>query len=273
MKIIKQKTLRFCLLLLLLLALFAPITAFAASDGVQRFIDEENLLTAQQAAALDAKLGTISDAHDFDVAIVVVWSLEGWRAHELAAEVYEQLEYGRGADHDGAILLLAMEDRDFGFATTGYGKYAFTSVGQEYLDTLFVPLLSENDYNGAFNAFADAADDFLTQAENGTPYNEGNIPKSSGQKAMPYIISVIAGLIVALVVTLSMKAQLKSVRGNEYAAEYIRSGSMALRAQNDQFLFRNVARTQRVEKEIAKGVASSFVSSSGRGYSGHSGKF
>ena len=272
--IMKKKALRLTILFLILISMFIPGTAFASEDNAQRVFDDVGLLTQEEANALDAKLGRISVNHDFDVVVAVVEKLDGWEAHRYAAEVFEHFHFGRGPENSGAILLLAMEDRDFGFATTGgYGEYVFSMDGQYYLDTFFVPYLRNNQYNEAFNAYADAADDFLTQAEAGNPYNKGNIPKSAEEKRQTYLICIVVAFLVGLIVALVLKAQLKSVRKDAFARNYIRDGSMSIRSQYDHFLYSSVSKTERSSSSSGGGSGGSFSSSSGGSFSGHSGKF
>jgi uncharacterized protein len=263
---------------ILLLALIPPGAAHAAEDS-PRFIDEERLLSASRAAELNAKLDEISDWHRFDTVVAVVRSLGGKDARVFAADYYEQKGFGFGDGRDGIILLLATEYRDFAFVTTGYGLYAFTDAGQEYLERLFLPHLRENDYFGAFMAFADAVDDFMEKAEAGAPYDRGNIPSMTAeQKNNARLWSAIAGLIVALIVpaivTGIWKSKLKTVRKQDYANAYIREGSMALTVQQEVFLYRNVSKTVREKSSNgSSGSSGSFKSSSGSDYSGRSGKY
>ena len=59
-----------------------------------------------------------------------------------------------------------------------------------------------------------------------------------------YIIgAIVGGIIVALIVTGGMKAQLKSVRMASDASNYIREGSMKVVKRSDIFLFKNVTKT------------------------------
>lgn len=78
-------------------------------------------------------------------------------------------------------------------------------------------------------AFADAA-----ESASEAPLNVG----------MGILIAVAVGFLIALVVTLTMKSKLKSVRPNNSAREYIKKGSLNLRVNRDTFLYRNVERTQ-----------------------------
>ena len=272
----KKKTLRLTLLFLILFSMLLPGVAYASDEKVPNYLDLDNqgLLTQAQGDALDAKLSEISLRHDFDVVVAVVYSVNGQDPRVYAADVFEYFDFGRGNGKNGGLLLIAMESRDYRFVTkSGYGESVFTyPAGQEYLHSFYVPYLSEGQYNDAFNAFANAADDFLTQAEAGNPYDKGNIPVSSEQKNQTYAICIIMSLIVGLIVALALKAQLKSVRKDAYARAYVREGSMYLRAQNDRFLYSSVSKTPR-NNNNSGGGGGSFSSSSGGSFSGSGGKF
>jgi len=274
------------IVLIVLLASF--ILPFASTDGfgrasaagAPRFVDEMNLLSSSQSAALTKRLDEVSKKHDFDVVVVVVHSLGGKDARVFTADYYEEHGYGLGPDNAGIILLLAMQYRDFAFVTPeGYGTYAFTDAGQEYMERLFLPDLKNNNFYGAFMTFADAADDFLVRAEAGRPYNTGNIPRftpAERRTARTRTIfgSVIFGLVISLIVTGIWTAQLKSIRKQNFAQSYIRQGSMNLRVQRDVFLHKNVVKTRRAKESSSSGGGSgSFKSSSGGNFSGRSGKF
>ena len=58
-------------------------------------------------------------------------------------------------------------------------------------------------------------------------------------------IAVIIGLIIALLVTSSMKSKLKSVRYQANARDYIRSGSFNLKHSRDLYLYSTVTRVAR----------------------------
>ena len=267
----------------LVMTLVLPFTALAsdlqrvsAGGRLARFVDDEGLLTAKQAAELTAKLDEISERHQFDTVVVVVDALDRREARLYAVDFFEQNGFGFGRDLDGIVLLLAMRDRDFGFAVLGYGLEAFTDAGQEYLEKLFLPHLRADDYYKAFMVYADAVDDFLDKAEAGKPYNKGNIPTTpeerSKQRLYSIVGSLIAALLAALAVTGMWRGQLKSVRKQNLANAYIIDGSMKVTLARENFLHRNVTRTQRASSS-GKSGGGSFRSSSGRSSSGRSGKF
>jgi len=283
-------TLLISLIALLLAALAAPLTALAADDlrrvpegeRLPRFIDDKNLLTEGQAAELLAKLDEISERHEFDTIVLVVDDITRWDIRTYAADFYEQNGFGYGNSTDGIILVLAMRHREFGFVTTGYGLYAFTDPGQEYMEKLFLPDLKADRFFKGFMAYADAVDDFLTKAEAGRPYDKGNIPLTAqerqelnNRRLVFGVVGLLLSLLIPAIITGVWKAKMKSIRKVDIADEYIRQGSMVLNVQQDIFLHRHVSRTKRESSSSGGGGGSSgsFKSSSGSSFSGRSGKF
>lgn len=272
----KNRFLMAVILTTLLIAVLLPTAALADDERLPRFIDDVGLLSSEQAQSLTAKLDEISERNQFDTVVVVVPSLDSREARLYAADFFEQYGFGYGNDIDGAILLLAMEDRDFGFASFGYGLEVFTSYGQDYLDQLVLPYLKEDRYYEAFIAYADAVDDFVAKAVAGTPYDKGSIPKNADEVRKSRLIwgaiSLVLALVIAFTVTGVWRGQLTSVRKDDLATVYFREGSMVLTDQKDIFLHRRVQKVKR-ESSSSSGGGSSFKSSSGRSTTGHSGKF
>ncbi len=272
----KNRFLMAVILTTLLITVLLPTAALADDERLPRYIDDVGLLSSEQAQSLTAKLDEISERNQFDTVVVVVPSLDYREARLYAADFFEQYGFGYGKDIDGAILLLAMKDRDFGFASFGYGLEVFTSYGQDYLDQLVLPYLREDQYYEAFIAYADAVDDFIAQADAGTPYDKGSIPKNADEVRKSRLIwgaiSLVLALVIALTVTGVWRGQLTSVRKDDLAAAYFREGSMVLTDQRDIFLHRRVHKVKR-ESGSSSGGGSSFKSSSGRSSTGHSGKF
>jgi len=277
LKVIK----RICVIIVLgalLIALVPPFAAYAAKDAQRspRYTDEVGLLTASQVSELTAKLDSISEKHQFDVVITVTNSTGSKSSRLYAADFYEEHGFGFGEDLDGIILMLAMDYRDYAFVTTGYGLYAFSTTGQEYMEKLFLPQLKKDEFFEAFMNFADAADDFLTKAKAGERYEKGNIPLTAPERRNARIWTAVISLVIAIAVPAIVvgvwTSQLKSVRKQDFAGAYIRGGSMRLNLQRDIFLHRSVSRTARSQNS-GGGSSGSFKSSSGRSFSGRSGRF
>jgi len=267
-------------LIAIIVTLALPLTAFAndLTRPRERFIDEVGVLTDAQAAELSAMLDEISLRQSFDVVVVVTNSMEPNNPRRYAADFYEQHGFGFGENLDGILLMIALQpERNFAVVTTGYGQYAFTSAGLIFLEDLFLPHLRNDRFFEAFTAYANAVDDFVTRARAGERYDTRNIPLTPTQRAEARIwaavISVGLAAIIAGAVVAGWTRQLKSVRSRDFACDYVRKGSFALNLQRDIFLYRNIRRIPRQQNNSGGGRGGGFSSSSGRGFSGRSGRF
>ena len=86
------------------------------------------------------------------------------------------------------------------------------------------------------------------------------------------LISLVIGLVIALIYILVLRGQLKSVAPNESAADYMVPGSMHLTKEREFFLYHTVHRTERPQND-SDGGSNTHVSSSGATHSGRGGKF
>ena len=262
------------LLFALVLCLCTAVPAFAAdgfADEYYRVNDLADLLTDSEEAALLEKLDEISQRQKMDVTIATVNDLDGYAsASEYADVVYEYCQYGYGAEKDGLLLLISMEDRDWAISTCGYGITAFTDAGIEYIGKQIKSDLSDGNYAAAFDTYANLCDEFITQARSGSPFDKGNLPREP--LSMIWIpISIVIGVVLALIIVGSMKGKLKTVRQQAAANSYLKKESLAITESSDLFLYHTVDRTKR-EKDNDSG-SSTHTSSSGTIHGGGSGKF
>ena len=250
------------LMLILLLSLCAVTPAFAQTP---RLVDQADLLFEWQRESLEDKLDAVSTRHGLDVVVVTADTLNGQSPRDYADDFFDYNGYAK----DGILLLVSMEDRDWWISTAGYGITAFTDAGIEYLGEQFVPALSDGDYEEAFEIYAEVCDEFITQAKSGDPYDVHNLPREPFRLFRNLVICLLIGFVLALIVTAVMKGQLKTVRAQYGAADYVKAGSLNVTHRQDLFLYRNVSRTPKPKD----GGSSTHRSSSGRSHGGGGGKF
>ena len=253
----------FTLTVILCLVAALALPACASPDYL---VDDAQLLSRAEAAEVEAKLAEISARQGVDVVIVTVDSLGGKSPMAYADDFYDY----NGYSADGVLLLVSMEDNDWWISTKGYGITAFTDAGIEYLGDQFVPSLSDEDYTGAFNTFADSCDEFITQAKSGSPYDTHNLPKEPFNFLKNLIICFVIGLVIAAIATAIMKGKLKTVHAKAGAADYMKRGSLNVTQRQDLFLYRDVKRTA---KPKSSSGSSTHTSSSGSSHGGGGGKF
>lgn len=251
------------------------ITASAA-DGLPRLVDMADLLSDSEEADLSYMLDEISERQQVDVVVVTVDSMEGESATVYSDDFYDYNGYGFGEDRDGILLLVSMEERDWSITTRGYGITVVTDAGRDYISETIVDDLGLEDYVSAFTNFATLCDDFITQANEGTPYDADNLPDEGGFGIIgSFVIAYGIAFIIALISTGIMKGQLNSVHSQSGADTYMKQDSMQLTKKNDMFLYTRVDRRKKPEKEpqSPSGGSTTHTSSSGATHGGGSGKF
>ena len=267
--------------LVLAVALLGILGVSAAAADLPLIYDEADLLTDFDEASLKATLEGISNQYDMDVAVVTIDSLaekgyEGYNAPmNFADDYFDYNGFGRGANRDGLVLLLAMETRDWWISTRGRAIHVFTDYGiNEYIGNNITPYLSSGDYSKAFTEYANCSAALIEyEKTHGEPYDYN----SDKEPVKPFSLmrllgSVVAGLLGGLVPVSSMTSKLKSVRSQPNARSYAKEDSVRVTQANDFFIGRHVSRTA-IERSSSSGGSSTHVSSSGATHGGGGGKF
>ncbi len=252
-----------------------------------RLVDDAELLDGDEEGKLLKKLDRISEDQQLDVVIVTKYSLDGKTSTQYADDFFDYNGYGFGQDHDGILLLIGMEDRDWAISTTGKGIDVFTDKGQQYMTDRFVPYLSNGEYYDSFVEFADLCDEFITRYdETGVALDYGDMSErkpSAFEFARSSIIgSIIVGLAVGFINAIILMRDLKSVSSQTDARTYTVQGSLKITTRSDLFLYNVVNRTARPSNDSnssnSRGSSenngsSTHYSSSGESHGGSSGHF
>jgi uncharacterized protein len=143
--------------------------------------------------------------------------------------------FGYGENRDGVLLLVCMDPREYRILSNGFAGVAIDPDDISKISDEIVSNLSDGDYAGAFDEFADECAYYLDGHINGFPFNAGK----------SLAISLIVGIVIGLIVVFVLKGQLKSVRSQSRAQEYVKAGSMRVNLSNDMFLYRNVTRSKK----------------------------
>ena len=213
-------------------------TEVAAKENEEFLYDEADLLTDEQEAELVKKLTEVSHATNAQVVIATMASMDGGDIDSFVDYLFDSMGFGYGENHDGVLLLVCMDPREYRILSNGY---ASTAIGPDQIDMLcdfMETYLPNGHYVAAFNSFADQCGEFLEYYQMGSPFKVGK------NLAISLIIGIIAGLIVAFV----LKGQLKSVRKQDQAHRYVKPGSMTVDIQYDIFLYRTVTRTKKQKR-------------------------
>ena len=261
-----KRKLSIFILSMVMFALLIPLTAIAAPPAI---VDGAGYLTDTEIAELTAQLDRIRSQYNFDVAVYIEDTMSGYDAESTADDIYDYQGYGMGENYDGIMLYLSKNPRKYHYTTYGYGITVFTDRGLEYLDNKVLPYLQNDNYAAAIETYAETAEELLTYAAQGEPYNEK--PEKDGtSKLMAIAAAILAPFGIAGIATGSKSKKMNTAVKQDYADSYMKQGSMNLTQSNDIFLYSVVNRT---EKPKSDSSSSTHTSSSGRVHGGRGGSY
>ena len=197
-----------------------------------------------------------------DVIILLTDSLNGMTARNYAYDY-------NGYKDDGILFMLSMNEREWYVSTKGS---AIDYISDGTIDTVVDKILddlSSGNYFEALMTYSKKIDQALEYGinHNGSDYHERDY-------ALNFTISGIIASVVTLIVYLVLNGQLKSVRTNNYAGDYIVKDSFRLTGYSDFFLRKEVTKTaKQSSSSSSSGSHSSHTSSSGSSHGGHGGRF
>ena len=197
--------------------------------------DEADLLTDSEEAALMGKLAAVSTGYEAQIVVVTIASMDGGNIDTYVDYVYDSMGFGYGENYDGVLLLVCLDPREYRILSNGFAGVAIDPDDISKISDEIVGDLSDGDYAGAFNQFADECAYYLDGHINGFPFNAGK----------SLAISLIVGVVIGLIVAFVLKGQLKSVHSQSRAQDYVKNGSMHVNLSNDMFLYRTVTRTKK----------------------------
>ena len=282
------------LVALLVLGLAAPV--FAREP---RIVDEAELLTQAQEAALDDRAQALGETYGIDAVILTVDSLNGENAESYADDYYDTHGYGFGDDYSGVLLLLAMDTREWAISTCGDGIYALTDYGIESLFSDIAPYLAEDDYDTAFTVYLEQLEIYYRKYTRGTPVDGDPYPYdgpgsyepgtreevvyapgrkvSAGQIAFRVLISLSIGGAAGGITLAVMRSGMNTAKGQSGAYNYMNGNSFHLTNRQDILLGSRTVRSERSQNtgggDRGGGGSSVHTGSSGRSHGGGHGHF
>ena len=229
--------------------------------------DLSDQLSYEEWAELEARASDISQRHGCGVYAAFVDDFTeyggGNDVYKTTYQLYHASELGMGAERDGIIILLSMDDRDYAMFVYGdHAEYAFDRYGQKELEDAFLGYFGDNDWYGGVSHYLDTCDEYLTRAEEGKPVRKNTLPM--------YIIVVAASCAIAGGICLMLKWKMKTVHQKAEANEYVAAGGLNLTKQYDRYTHTTETRRKVHDDSDSDSGTSSC---SGGGGSGRSGKF
>ena len=240
---------------------FPPIAATTDAteeityDADEYFLyDDADLLTDSEETALTEKLKEVSHTTNAQIVVATMASMDGGDIDSFVDYLYDTMGFGYGENHDGVLILVCMDPREYRILSNGFAGVAIDPDDISKICDEIVGNLSDGDYAGAFDEFVNECAYYLDGHINGFSFNAGK----------SLAISLIVGVAIGLSVVFVLKGQLKSVHSQSRAQEYVKTGSMHVNLSNDMFLYRNVTRTKK-ESSSSSGSSGGTARSKGGG--------
>ena len=239
------------LLAALLLLASVPLTVYAAPDPVT---DTAGLLTQEQDRELS---GLLCEQGIGTLAVVALESLKDEYGWQYPGEDIEALAE-RWAESAGiaVLFMIDMEQRQWCITASAEYKQVIDVYVIDEISAQCVPYLKSGDYYEAFVTFANCCNSYLegyvpgeSDPIEGNPENSGKSGITFGRIAICLLIGLAAGGITAGI----MAGKNRSVRPQNSAASYVRSGSMNLTISRDLFLYHNITRTPKPKNNTSSG--------------------
>ncbi len=175
--------------------------------------DLTGTLTPDQVAALDAKLRAFEQAQGSQVAVLVVPTTQPEEIEQYAIRVAEAWQLGRKDADDGAILIVARDDRKLRIEV-GYGLEGALpdAIANRIIDEDIVPQFKRGDYYGGI---ATGVDRMLRVIE-GEPLPEPELDPPS--RSIPGLFQFLPFLFVFALVGSSMFRRMFGRVGGAFAS-------------------------------------------------------
>ncbi|MDR0815496.1 MAG: TPM domain-containing protein [Bacteroidales bacterium] len=252
---------------ILVFLLFLPILAFSQEKQV---FDNAGILSADEIAALQARIAAVKSAYDFNIVIVTETNIGDAEPMDYADDFFDY--NGFQNETGGALLLQVTETRDWHISTFGKGKLGgetiFNTYALEKTGENIVGYLKKDNPAGAYNAFMDDVEKYLQLATDGK-----HLSSFSNSITLFIIGGWVLAFLIALGIVTVWKHQLNTARGDKQARAYIVAGSLQFNESADRFLYSTISMTAKPKESSSSSGGGSHTSSSGSSHGGSGGKY
>ena len=231
--------------------------------GETSLLDMENLLQPAEQKELLQKLAGIEQKYNIRIVVMTVPD-DGRTGTESGIKRFADKVLNRyyrdEKNNNGSIMLVVCPQARKWAVTTDNNmrRYITDANGYPSLKESFLEQLKDNDYNGAFNAYADRVEELIAY------YNEEGIPWDPADE-FSYTGAVLAVIMSALIgygFVGYLRSRMSNVQPASEADDYLDQNSIDITRNTDVFLYTTRTVTKRVKSESS---SSSGRSSNGGG--------
>ena len=193
MKAVKAVILAFMLCWAFAGAAFVARADVAVPPLTGRVVDLTGTLSADQAASLEQKLKAFEDRKGSQLAVLIVPTTQPETIEQYSLRVAEQWKLGRKKVDDGALLIIAKNDRTLRIEV-GYGLEGALNdaTSKRIIDEIITPKFRSGDFAGGISDGADRILKVIDGEPLPPPKPEGEMPDLSAiGEYFPFLFIVV----------------------------------------------------------------------------------
>lgn len=258
----------------LILSLFVMNPIVANAEGFRVF-DDASLFTEAEIIKLDDEANILSNNYDMDVIIVTTDDANGKNSREYADDYFDNNGFGVGADLDGILFLIDMDNRETYISTSGKGiKYLTDQRIENIIANVLDSGLGDGDYYNATLGFLNGAKEYLGMGIASNQYSEAeDLEVENTLTFMEAIISLITGFVASTIFFFRTKSKYKMK--NPVKPLTFRNNSIVNMVSEEDRLLDTVITSRIIPKSSGSdsGKSTTHTSSSGNTHGGSGAKF
>lgn len=172
-----------------------PPVAVPALTG--RVVDLVNSLSSEQKQSLEARLQAFEQRKGSQIAVLIIAKTQPETIEQYTIRVAEQWQLGRKRVDDGAILLVAKEERALRIEV-GYGLEGALSdaICKRIIDEQILPRFRQDDFYGGISAGIDAMMRVVDGEALPPPYLDTQSLGAIGALPLVFIAAIIMGALM-----------------------------------------------------------------------------
>ncbi len=257
-------------ILFMLMTMLLTVPAFAYEE---RVFDEAGLLSEEEITQINEQIDSIRNTYQCDVVVVTTNDSEGKAAMAYADDYYDYNEFGIGDEHDGIILTINMDIREYWVSTCGQAILWFSDQEIESMKSTVQSYLADGDYGDGIIAWLGDVE-YELKYDDGSGYIiEETNPFIDALGILPQ--ALIVGLILAVIIIIILIQICRTAVPPALANDYLEKDQVKISKREDLFL-RSHTTSVKLQTESSSGGGGgshSHSSSSGRSHGGGGGKF
>lgn len=217
---------------------FLCFTLGFSTVWASQVVDESDVLTAEQEAALNSSLSEFTSWSRQEMDILILPYVPRGESIEQYSE-----RYVRNASENldgGIVLVITMEDRQYYIAETGgmYQRVPLQGAAMDDIVESTESALHSGDYFGALDGFQKKVSEAVKAAPAATSSQKmQELPMGKKYPWLPPLVAFVMASIMAWAIRSILKNQMSNISRKADARDYVKPDSFHLTGQQDDFLY------------------------------------